>query len=306
MKPRRMVAGKALSRPKKLLAQMVQQTVEAIDDAPQGWQPGHFYSPVPSLAQFRRMEHRLYQSPRTLPGIDLNEAGQLEAISKVATYYAEQPFPQHKDEKCRFFFENPNFSYGEAIVYYGLLRHLRPQRVIEVGSGYSTAVLLDTLDISGIRADCTCIEPFPELLLSLIRPEDKRRLHIASTELQEVDLGIFDALGSGDILFIDSTHVSKVGSDVNIILFEILPRLASGVYVHFHDIFYPFEYPREWVLEGRCWNEIYLLRAFLAYNASFRVEVFSSFLAQHHHDVLSSSLPLVAWRPGSSLWLRKN
>ena len=81
------------------------------------------------------------------------------------------PSPQHKDEKRRFFFENPNFSYGEAIVYHGLLRHLRPQRVIEVGSGYPTAVLLDTLDISEIRADCTCIEPFPELLLSLIRPE---------------------------------------------------------------------------------------------------------------------------------------
>jgi hypothetical protein len=306
MNLRRLFARTALSRPKELVAQIVQHTAESIDDAPQGWEPGHFYSPVPSLSQFRRMEHRLYQSPRSIPGIELNEAGQLELISKVATYYAEQPFPPHKQEKWRFFFENPNFPYGEAIVYYGLLRHLRPQRVIEVGSGYSTAVLLDTLDIGEIRAECTCIEPFPELLLSLIRPEDERRLRIVSSELQQVDLGMFDALGPGDILFIDSTHVSKVGSDVNIIFFEILPRLASGVYVHFHDVFYPFEYPKKWVLEGRCWNEIYVLRAFLTYNATFRVELFISYLAQHHRDVLSSSLPLVAWRPGSSLWLRKN
>jgi len=203
------------------------------------------------------MEQRLYQSPRSLPAIDLNEVVQLSIIDSLAKYYAEQPFREHKNDKCRFFFENPNFSYGEAIVYYGLLRHLRPRRVIEVGSGYSTALLLDTLEISGARTDCTCIEPFPELTLSLLRPGDKDRLNIVAAELQKVDLALFDALQSGDMLFIDSTHVSKVGSDVNIIIFEILPRLASGVYVHFHDVFYPFEYPRDWVLQGRCWNEIY-------------------------------------------------
>ena len=277
-----------------------------LDDAPQGWRPGHFYSPVPSLTQFRQMEHRLYQSPRSLPEIDLNEAVQLSTINMLAKYYAEQPFREHKNDKCRFFFENPNFSYGEAIVYYGMLRHLHPTRVIEVGSGYSTALLLDTLDISGARTDCTCIEPFPELLLSLVRAGDKERLRIVDAELQKVDLAIFDTLQSGDILFIDSTHVSKVGSDVNIIIFEILPRLASGVYVHFHDVFYPFEYPKEWVLQGRCWNEIYLLRGFLEYNTSFRIQVFNSFLGQHHHGVLASALPLVARSPGSSLWLRKN
>ncbi len=285
---------------------MVQQNMEATDDAPQGWRPGHFYSPVPSLVEFRRMEDRLYQSPRSLPGMDLNEVEQLGVIDTLSTYCAGQPFREHKNEKYRFFFENPNFSYGEAIVYYGLLRHLRPQRVIEVGSGYSTAMLLDTLDITGAPTDCTCIEPFPELMQSLIRPEDNDRLRLVATTLQKVDLALFDALQSGDVLFIDSTHVSKVGSDVNIIVFEILPRLAPGVYVHFHDVFYPFEYPKEWVLQGRCWNEIYLLRAFLEYNVDFRIQVFNSFLAQHHGDALASALPLVAWRPGSSLWLRKS
>ena len=115
---------------------------------------------------------------------------------------------------------------------------------------------------------CTFIEPHPKLLKSLLKQGDLERIEIVPRPLQDVDLELFESLRANDILFIDSTHVAKIGSDVNRIFFEILPALATGVYVHFHDIFYPFEYPREWIYEGRAWNEAYMLRAFLMYNAA--------------------------------------
>jgi len=116
---------------------------------------------------------------------------------------------------------------------------------------------------------------------------------------------IFDALSSNDILFIDSTHVSKTGSDVNRILFDILPRLSRGVFIHFHDVFYPFEYPKEWVYEGRAWNEDYILRAFLEYNDAFEIVLFGTWLAKFERDLLREMMPMTLENPGGSLWLRK-
>jgi hypothetical protein len=104
---------------------------------------------------------------------------------------------------------------------------------------------------------------------------------------------------------VDSTHVAKVGSDVNHILFEVLPSLRSGVYVHFHDIYFPFEYPKEWVYQGRAWNEAYVLRAFLQHNDAYEIVLFGSFLSAFHRPWLAERMPLVARNPGSSLWLRK-
>ena len=101
----------------------------------------------------------------------------------------------------------------------------------------------------------TFIDPYPERLLGLLRPEDHDRAEIRVEPVQAVDLAVFDVLGPGDVLFIDSTHVARTGGDVVHDVFTILPRLASGVRVHFHDMFYPFEYPAAWVFEGRAWNE---------------------------------------------------
>ena len=110
--------------------------------------------------------------------------------------------------------------------------------------------------------------------------------------VQDVDLAVFEALGPGDILFIDSSHVAKVGSDVNHLVFEILPRLSPGVYVHFHDMFYPFEYPEDWILgEGRYWNEDYLLRAFLQFNGSYAIAVWDHFLWLRFGDRIAVSMP---------------
>jgi hypothetical protein len=178
--------------------------------------------------------------------------------------------------------------------------------MIEVGSGYSSCVTLDTNDLffkGSIR--CTFIEPHTDTLFSLLRPDEGERLDVVPTRLQDVDLNVFQELGPNDILFIDSTHVSKTGSDVNFLFFEVLPRLVPGVFVHFHDIFYPFEYPPDWVYEGRAWSEAYLLRAFLLYNNAYRVIVHNSYLAKEHRDELNTLMPLCMKNTGASIWLQR-
>jgi hypothetical protein len=107
--------------------------------------------------------------------------------------------------------------------------------------------------------------------------------------------------------------VSKTHSDVNYIFFEVLPRLRSGVYVHFHDIFYPFEYPKEWVYQGRAWNEAYILRAFLQHNDRFELLFFNSFLERFHRDTIARNMPLclrhskhsMVPTSAQSIWLKK-
>ena len=106
-------------------------------------------------------------------------------------------------------------------------------------------------------------------------------------------------------MFVDSGHVSKVGSDLNHVVFNVLPRLASGVLVHFHDVYYPFEYPREVLYSGIAWNEAYLLRAFLQYNERFEILLFTTYLETAHAAMVFDAMPLCRRNPGGSLWLRR-
>src|SRR6185295_14291779 len=119
------------------------------------------------------------------------------------------------------------------------------------------------------------IEPYPDLVKRLLRPDDFDRVQFIRSLVQDVPLKIFDVLEANDILFIDSSHVCKVGSDVYHELFRILPRLRPGVIIHFHDIFWPFEYPEDWLREGRAWNELYLMRAFLQHNEAYEILLFA-------------------------------
>lgn len=272
------------------------------DDAPMAFPPGHFYSPIPRVSSVLSRESEVFDVNEAVAGVDLNVEGQRETVKALAPFCNDQPF---SDGATRFFAPNENFSIGEAVLYYGFLRWLRPNRVVEVGSGFTTAVLLDTLDFDGrLNTKVTCVEPYPERLRSLMRAGDEKRLRVVESELQEVGFDVFEELKGNDLLFIDSTHVAKTGSDVNRLLFDILPRLAPGVFIHIHDIYYPFEYPREWLLQGRAWNEAYAIRAFLQYNSAFEIVCFNSFLARFHRD-LFYEMPCFLNIPGSGLWLRK-
>lgn len=269
--------------------------------------PGHFYSPIPSIAEIKQKEKEIfYKFTEEIPGIDLNVEGQLELLHEFKNYYKEIPYASPKRKDLRFDFENPSYSYSDAIFLYCMIRQLRPKRIIEVGSGYSSCIMLDTNELffdNGIT--CTFIEPYPQLLRSLIKPVDKARIEVIERNLQDVSLDRFSELSDGDILFIDSTHVSKINSDVNYIFFKILPSLRQGVYIHFHDVFYPFEYPKEWVYEGLAWNEAYLLRAFLQYNCAFKVQLFNTYLGCFHSDAFFDEMPLPLKYVGASIWIMK-
>lgn len=269
--------------------------------------PGHFYSPIPSLEDVRRNEERIFSLQENIPAIDLNEPEQMRLFAIFKEFYKELPFKPEKGEGLRYYFENPHYSYSDAIFLYCMIRYLRPQKIIEIGSGYSSCAILDTNELFfGNNINCTFIEPEPQLLLSLLKDGDGERVDLLAANLQDVDISLFSSLSERDILFIDSTHVAKVNSDVNHIFFRILPALAGGVHIHFHDIFYPFEYPKEWIYEGRAWNEIYMLRAFLEYNDSFQIVCFNTFLEHFHEDSFREAMPLCLKNRGGSIWLRKS
>jgi predicted O-methyltransferase YrrM len=191
----------------------------------------------------------------------------------------------------------------DAAIYHSLLRHLRPRRVLEVGSGYSTAVALDTIEAHGLDTVVECIEPNPERLQGRLRPGDD--VHLRQQLVQDVPVEVFIELEAGDFLFIDSTHVVKAGSDVVWTTLQVLPRLKPGVVVHIHDMFWPMEYPDRWLRQRRDWSEIYLIHAFLAGNPAWRVLFFNDQALLAHPEVAAEYFPdLPGHRPGG-LWLEK-
>lgn len=269
--------------------------------------PGHFYSPVPSPRDVEDHIARLRQTSRLgdLPAIHINDGAQLEFLECLVPYYSRVPFQAAPVEGLLYQFDNPHFSYADGTILFCVMNHLRPSRLIEIGSGFSTCAILDTNRIFlQSRTQVTSIEPHAKLLRSLI-DKSHDSLTIIESKLQDTKLEVFDQLDTGDILFVDSTHISKAGSDVNYIIFEILPRIKSGVIVHIHDIYLGYEYPDDWLREGRAWNESYLLRAFLEYNDRFRILLFVSYMQNAHEEWFQQNMPSTLLRKGGSFWMEK-
>ncbi|HLG92408.1 MAG TPA: class I SAM-dependent methyltransferase [Acidimicrobiales bacterium] len=269
--------------------------------------PGHYHSPIVCWEEVEADARSVFgRHPLEVPGVDLRLDEQLALLEELAKYSDELCFPKAPTPGHRYYYENGGYSYGDAIFLYAMLRHLRPRRLVEVGSGYSSAATLDTNErFLDFEVRCTFVDPSPGLLRSLLKPGDLERVEVVEARVQDVDLGLFAQLDWNDVLFVDSSHVSKTGSDVNFLVFEVLPRLRPGVVVHFHDVFAGFEYPREWVRQGRSWNEAYLLRAFLQYNRCFRVLLHNNLLWHLRPEVVEGSFPLVAENPGASLWIER-
>jgi predicted O-methyltransferase YrrM len=271
--------------------------------------PGHYYSPLPDYKEILSKSQVLFDTKETeCRGIDLKGDAQLELIDVFSNYYEDFPFPSRPGENSRYYYATGWFSGADAVTLYSILRHYRPSRIVEIGSGFSSAAMLDVNDMFlDKKIDFTFIEPNPERLFGLFKYEDRSKYVVLQQRVQDVPLQIFQALSVNDVLFVDSSHVVKIGSDVAHILFNILPELRPGVIVHFHDIFWPFEYPKEWLLDpegGRAWNEVYFMRSFLQFNDAFEIMYFNSFIAEHYADVLRDKMPLGLDRP-SSLWLKK-
>lgn len=270
--------------------------------------PGHFYSPIPSQEEIKSYGSALEYNEESLrkQGIFLQPRNQNALFKQILPYLETVPYKDTKQEKYRYFFKNGNFEYFDGSVLYALLHYIKPRKVIEIGSGFSTCIIMDVQEMLGKRSfTFTSIEPYPELVTRLLKKSDLERNTFIPKKLQDLDLKIFDSLNAGDVLFIDSTHVSKFNSDVNREVFDILPRLKKGVYVHFHDIFYPFEYPEAWLKMGIAWNEIYLLRAFLSHNPNFEIVFMNSYFGKKFEGLLKKKFPLGAKNIGGSFWLRK-
>ena len=275
--------------------------------APLAYRPGHFYSPITAPAEVLRdwRDPDAQDTPATLADIALTVADSQRVWDGWADLLVAPSPALHPALRRRYHADNRHYATGDALVYSCMLRQLRPARLMEIGSGFSSALALDVIEAEGgTWPSLTFVEPYPALLESLLLPGDRERLRIIDRGVQQVPLEEFDVLESGDILFIDSTHVVKTGSDVVHELTRILPRLKSGVIVHFHDIFWPFEYPRDWaVTRNFSWNEAYALRAFLAFNSAWRILFFADHLRRFGDASVQAMLERTDGTLGAGLWL---
>ena len=264
--------------------------------------PVHFYKPIPDT---QSLPETLWTHPSDLAGVEMNETTQLEMlrehIPRFRDEYEQLP-ASSLGRNGGFYVNNTLFGGVDALVAYCFVRHFKPRTIIEVGSGFSSLILGQAAERNK-TSSVICIEPFPR---EFLREGFPGLRSLIEKKVQDIELEFFSQLESGDILFIDSSHTVKIGSDVNYLFLEVLPRLRPGVIVHVHDIFLPFEYRRDWVLdELRFWSEQYLLQAFLAFNSEFEVLMANSYLNHYYQNDLKAAFPTLGSWEGGSFWMRR-
>ncbi len=267
---------------------------------------GHYYSPLLDLKGLSlNQDCYPHDGVKNWEHIDLRPGEQRTFYTELLREHPPLAFPLRRSGESRYFSKNDFFPVSDAYTLSAMIRRFKPGQIVEVGSGFSSAVTLDTLDRSNLSSLLTFIEPYPDRLYSLLSKADKASARIIEKPVQETPMSVFDHLEANDVLFIDSSHVAKVGSDVSFLLLRVLPRLKKGVFVHIHDIFYPFTMPYSWIYEGRAWNESLFLRAFLQGNSSYEVVAFNPFAAATFPDVFEHMFPPFLENPGGSIWLQK-
>jgi predicted O-methyltransferase YrrM len=271
---------------------------------------GHYYSPLVDPAELL-LEPRRSQiwpsEPRATPGVDWREHEQIALCREVFARQERLIFRDDaSDDATEYHAQNGQYPALDAWLLEAMLGWLRPRRMIEIGSGFSSLVTARVnRELLDRTMHFTCIEPYPRGFLTA-GVDGISDLIVA--KVQDVPLETFAELGSGDVLFIDTSHTVKTGGDVTWIFHEIVPRLAPGVVIHVHDAFLPGDYPQAWVLAGWGWNETYLLQSFLTFNSAFEILVGAQYLSQLHPDVIAEAFP--AWptesdQGGAALWLRR-
>jgi hypothetical protein len=271
----------------------------------------HYYQPIPDSSA---LADDIWKKESELVGIDMNEKYQFELLNKTFPKFKEEyAFPEKQTNiPYEYFQENSYFAPLDAAVLHCMIRHFQPKRIIEIGSGFSTYVSTKASilnkESSGVECELSAIEPYPNETLK----QGFRGLSRLVTEpVEQVELRFFSQLRKNDILFIDSSHVSRIGGDVNYIYLEILPRLNRGVIVHVHDIFFPKEYMREFIFNwGWFFTEQYILQAFLVFNNAFRVMWCSSYMLSKYRDHLQSVFPnylheYMQYTPAVSFWMQR-
>jgi hypothetical protein len=243
----------------------------------------HYYEP-----QFDFESVGKPAAPRRLPGIDFNLDSQRNLLAQFNGKAVPERLDQPPKSDTDFSFQNPNFGGGDADIWFQMIRHFKPSRIFEIGSGHSTkmarlAVSYNQKDDPAYECQHMCIEPFEMPWLEKLGIEVRREL------VENIDPDLFNDLAANDILFIDSSHMIRPGGDVLTEYLEILPTLAPGVVVHIHDIFTPREYPESWLREPRFWNEQYLLEGFLTHNSDWEVLLANNDMANSEPELMTSA-----------------
>jgi SAM-dependent methyltransferase/predicted O-methyltransferase YrrM len=294
------------ARPAEIVAELSHEGERP--SAPMRFEPGHYYSSMYDARELAGRRAQIWSTPpRDTPDIDWRDEAQVQLCEEV--FAAQQPLELRREESedpSEYWALNSQYPPLDAWVLAGLLRHLRPAKMIEIGSGYSSLITARVnREVLDGTMNFVCVEPYPRPFL-LDRVDGISELRVE--QIQDTPLELFDHLGQGDVLFIDTSHTVKTGGDVTWIFHEVVPRLAVGVYVHIHDMFMPGDYPEEWVQEGWGWNESYLVRSFLSYNSAFEVVWGAQYMLQRHRDSVRRAFPEQAGyedRAGAALWIRR-
>jgi hypothetical protein len=244
----------------------------------------HYYDP---LFDPRDLSRPL-DAARRLPGIEWNVTEQLATLGRMRFAAELMSFARGGDGRQSFALLNDTFTSGDADYLYSFVRLFKPSRVLEVGCGNSTRVIIAANEANR-RADAkhtcdhVCIEPFEHPHL------EKLGVRVIRERVELVSFGLFRDLAAGDLLFIDSSHIIRPCGDVLLEILEVLPVLERGVFVHFHDIFSPRHYLADWINNrGYLWNEQYLLEAFLSNNNWYKVVGALNYLHHEHYPALAA------------------
>ncbi|PIY95960.1 MAG: class I SAM-dependent methyltransferase [Candidatus Kerfeldbacteria bacterium CG_4_10_14_0_8_um_filter_42_10] len=265
----------------------------------------YFYEPIPDT---RTLKDNIWQKLSELSGLNINDRGQINLLSLFASKFKKEyeSLPKNKTSvPYQYYVNNKTFGPVDGEILYCLIRHFKPKRIFEIGSGYSTYLSAQAILKNDNGGKLTAFEPYPVATLKSGFPGLSQ---LITRRAQEIPLSDFRKLKKNDILFIDSSHVLKIGSDVQYEYLEILPRLNKGVLIHVHDIFLPAEYPKKWIKkEHRFWTEQYLLQAFLAFNGSFEILWAGSYMHLKHPDQLTKAFGSYKKKETwpASFWLRK-
>lgn len=261
--------------------------------------PVHFYSPIPDT---RNLIEKDYQVS-VFPELEMSAESQRKLLKEYFSRFSQEydAIPDKQTDSKAFYLDNDAFVGTDPYIYYCMIRHFQPKTIIEVGSGHSTVLGAQASKVNE-STRYICIDPWPRDFIS----QGITGVEFIQRKVEDLELEMFLQLKENDILFVDSSHVTRVGGDVNFIILEVVPRLAKGVIIHFHDIFLPDNYPKEWIDEmHRFWTEQYLLQAYLANNCHIEILFANHFISKKFTEDLRATFPKALKIGGGSFWIRK-
>lgn len=266
-------------------------------------------STAPDQRETQRLKHlrerNHWSQAKYTAGLDLDETRFLSFLERVCMPYYEvlACMPRTAAEaNGGYYLDNIWFGPIDGALLYGIIRSFRPRHIIEIGSGFSTHLMRRAILDGNLATKVTSIDPEPRIDIRQAADIVRRQ------RVEELDAQmIIDELEAGDILFIDSSHTIVSGGDVPFLFLEVVPRIRSGVLIHVHDIFIPYDYPEEWIYAlHRGWNEQYLVHAFLAFNTAFRILWVGSYMWKNCHNALIAAIPNADAAIGAgSLWFQR-